>query len=310
MARINNFSIIDKLGNSIDEATSLEDALTQANLNWTAKESPTQYVIDDGSVRTNPYHRTLFRSDNGNFLGIVGQKYSVLQNNEAFAMAESLLGDMTFVRGGQFGSQTSVTLRAPDSEIEGDVIKNYVSFRNSFDGSSKVQFTYIPVRQVCENGLCVEIPGQRRTFEIPHLGDIDRRYQELFVRNSLGTAEDAIKTYAQKLLSIKTGRFVFTEVLDKFFPVNIDGQDPIVSTKRNNKNLEARAELSAAMEQEDLANFNGTAYKIFQAFCDYETHSAGVVSNKPEIAQRQNFLRAFAGFELTLKVMEYVTKRA
>lgn len=310
MARISNFSIIDKLGKNIDEAVSLDEALTKSGLNWKAKESPTQYTVDDGTLRTNPYHRTLFRSDNGDFLGIVGQKYTVLQNDEAFAMAESLLGDMTFVKGGQFGSQTSITMRAPDSEIEGDVIKNYVSFRNSFDGSSKVQFVHIPVRQVCENGLCVETPGQKRVFELPHLGDIDRKYQELFVRNSLGNAEEAIKTYAQKLLKIKVGRFAFTEILDKFFPVNIDGQDPIVSSRKNTKNLEARAELAAAFDQEDLANFNGTAYKVFQAFCDYETHSAGVVSQKPEIAQRQQFLRAFGGFGLTLQVMNYLANRA
>ena len=193
MARQNNFSIIDKFGRSIEGTTDLGEALRVAELDWVAKEAPVQYTIDNGDIRRNDNLRVLYRSDNGEYLGCVGNKYRALQNDEAFAMAEALLGEMHFLRGGQFGSQTTVTLRAADTEIEGDTIKNFVTFRNSFDGSSKVQFAWIPVRQVCENGLCVQIPKLKRVFEIPHLGDVGKKYQELFVMNAIGDGTEEFK---------------------------------------------------------------------------------------------------------------------
>ena len=95
-----------------------------------------------------------------------------------------------------------------------------------------------------------------------------------------------------------------TKILDKFFPVNGDfDEQNKVSTRLNNKNLLIRQEIATAMGQEDLANFNGTAYKIFQAFCDFETHSAAVVSSNPRIAANQQFMRGFVGFSITAKVM-------
>lgn len=309
--RTHNFSIIDKLGNNIEGATGLSDALEKAGLNWKAKEAPAQYTIDNGAVLEDPYHRVLYRSDNGEFLGIVGRKYQALQNDEAFAMTEALIGDggMTFVKGGQFGGQTSVTLRAQDSEIDGDVIKNYVTIRNSFDGSSKIQFAWIPVRQVCENGLCVEIPGYKRVFELPHLGDVGRKYQELYIRNAVGDGVQAIKAYAESLLKIKCSPATLTKVLDKFFPINTEFDEVNkVSTRLNNANLIKRAEIATALGQEDLANYGGTAYQLFQALCDFETHSAAILSKKPEIAARQHFLRAFGGYAITNQIIEYVKK--
>lgn len=308
--RAHNFSIIDKLGNQINGATTLSEALEQANLNWNAKETEVNYSVD-GELRSIPNLRTLYRSDNGDSLGIVGNKYKVIQNDEAFAVAESLLGEMSFVRGGAFGAQTSVTMRAADSDIDGDIIKNYITLRNSFDGSTKLQVCYIPVRQVCENGLCVEIPGMKRVFELPHVGDIGRKYQELFIKNALGDGIAAIKKYAESLLQIKVSPYALTEILDKFFPINVENLEEgikIVSTNKNNKNLQIRAEIAAAMNQEDLANYNGTAYQIFQALCDFETHSMTVISKKPEIAARQQFFRAFTGFSVAKQVMDYIQK--
>lgn len=307
-ARTQRFSIIDKLGNNIEGTQSLTEALDAAGLNWTAKEAPVQYTIDDGTLKDSPFHRALYRSDNGDFLGIVGSKYQAVQNEDAFAMAEALMeSGMTFVRGGLFGSQTSVTLRAEDSNIEGDIIKNYVTIRNSFDGSSKVQFAWIPVRQVCENGLCVEVSDMKRTYELPHIGDIGKKYQELFVKNAIGDGTEAIKRYAASLLKVKCGTAEMTKILDKFFPVNAEFDEMNrVSTRVHNANLLKRQEIAEAFGQDDLANFNGTAYKIFQAFCDFETHSAGVVSKKPEIAARQQFARAFEGYAITTQVMAYL----
>lgn len=311
MARTNNFSIIDKLGTDIYGAMSLSEALKKADLSWNARDAKVSYQRPDGTYGVDDNHRVLFRDDNGSYLGIVGNKYKTLQNDEAFAVAEGLLGEMQFVRGGQFGGQTSITLRAPDTEIEGDAIKNYVTIRNSFDGSSKVQFCLIPVRQVCENGLCVEIPGSRRIFELPHVGNVSKKYQQLFIENSLGDQTEAIKRYAAALLKIKCGPTVMTEILDKFFPINLsDDEDlKVVSTRMHNKNLELRAQIAYAMGQDDLANFSGTAYQIFQAFCDFETHSQDIISSDPKKAANQQFLRAFTGFSITAGVMNYLIQR-
>lgn len=298
-----SFSIIDKLGDNIEGSKSIKDALEQAGLDWKAKEAPAQYVVDDGSTKDAGNLRVLYRSDDGGFLGLVGSKYSVIQNEEAFAVADSLVANgMTFVRGGQFGSQTVVTLRGADSDIDGDVIKNYVSLRNSFDGTSKMQFAWIPVRQVCENGLCVEIPGVRRTFEFPHTGSFTKRYAQFYIEEKGEDVISGVKAFAKSLMSIKIKPEELTGILDKFFPVNTILEPKKVGKYTNTKNLQMREEIAIAMGQVDLANYNGTAYQVFQAFCDFETHSAGVISKKPHIAARQQFARAFANYSITQQV--------
>lgn len=308
MARQSTFRITDKLGYDAREATSLSELLEKTGLNWTAKSCPVQWTPDDGELRQDRNHDLLYRSDTGEYLGIVGNKYQVIQNDQAFAMTEALFGDgFKYVNGGLLDSQVSVTMQAPDSEIEGDTIENFVTITNSFDGSSKLRFAYIPVRKVCANGLCVEIPGVKRVFEIPHLGDVEKNYQKLFIESAVSDGIEAFKQYAAALLKIKVGPAEFTKILDQFFPINNNFEPNKVSTRTENKNLIIRAELAKAMGEEDIANFNGTAYQILQAFCDMETHSTAVYSTKPIVAQRQQFARAFGGFATTVKVMEMLT---
>lgn len=303
--------LFDKLGYDAREATSLKEVLQKADLDWTAKISPVQWTPDDGEIRSSQNLSCLYRSDNGNYLGVVGSKYQVIQNDQAFAMTEALLGDgFKYVCGGLLDSQVSVTMQAPDGEIKGDVIENFVTITNSFDGSSKLRFAYIPMRKVCANGMCVAIPGAKRVFEIPHLGDVEKNYQKLFIESAVSDGIQAFQKYAESLLKMRVGQAEFTKILDKFFPINTSFEPNKVSTRQENKNLIIRAELAKAMGEEDLANFNGTAYQILQAFCDVETHSTAVYSNKPIVAQRQTFARAFGGFATTVSVMKMLQELA
>lgn len=308
MAREVRFSIVDRLGTDITGTKDLGQALEAANLNWLAKEAPVNFTDDFGNVKESPQHRIFYRSDNQEFLGLVGNKYSVLQNEEAFAMAEALLGEMHFVKGGLFGAQTSVTLKAADTKVEDDTVNNYITIRNSFDGTSKVQFCWIPVRKVCENGLLVQIPNAERVFEIPHVGNISRKYEKIFVENVINDGTEAVKRYAASLMKIRCSEHALTKVLDQFYPVSIESESSTgeVSTRTSNKNLIIRQQIAEAFNQDDLANYNGTAYKIFQAFCDFETHSAEIISKRPELAARQQFLRVFQGFSITQKVLNFI----
>ena len=81
-------------GGTAVEATSARDAATQAGLNWTVRTGELQAVatplsIDEHGVTPATYidvhkKQAIIREDNNTVIGIVGNKYKMVQNMEVF----------------------------------------------------------------------------------------------------------------------------------------------------------------------------------------------------------------------------------
>ena len=79
------------LGTMVAEAPTSKEALSLAGLDWKVLQQPVQ------TVRGIPLKGYLanIRSTDGKVLGVVTDKYRVVQNEEAFAFTDSLLGEVT-----------------------------------------------------------------------------------------------------------------------------------------------------------------------------------------------------------------------
>ena len=67
------------LGNSVDEGINVNDAIVAAGLDWEVGLKDLQTV--DG---TPVNHRATYRKSDGSILGVVGPRYTPLQNKDAF----------------------------------------------------------------------------------------------------------------------------------------------------------------------------------------------------------------------------------
>jgi len=150
------------LGVKVDPDIGVADMIVAAGLDWRVWKRPAPGAYD---VHTNTYARYLvMREPCGEetedaLLGVVGRKYTPLQNVEAFRFFEPFLerGWARFETAGALGRGEVVWVLArlrDDIRVgDSDKIKRYLLLSNSHDGSSAVTVRFTCVRVVCENTL-------------------------------------------------------------------------------------------------------------------------------------------------------------
>ena len=151
-----------------------------------------QYV-----VRTNP-------TDNSqtDVLGVVGERYHVLQNEDLFSFGDNILDGggrwetAGSLKGGRvvFGSLALERETILDPNGVADKVKTYLLINTSHDGSIAIQASITPVRVVCANTLNLALgnigrkknKGIKQSFKIRHTQTANGKVQ--IARETLGLA--------------------------------------------------------------------------------------------------------------------------
>lgn len=113
----------------------------------------------DGYIfRELPNAYATYRADNSQPLGLVKDKYEVVQNIDAFKFFDDAIGygkakwDKAGILNG--GTKIYVSAKLPvETRVGDDLIDNYLVFSNSHDGTSSVQIMFTPIRVICTNML-------------------------------------------------------------------------------------------------------------------------------------------------------------
>ena len=191
------------LGTVFTEEKTTSEMLVAANLNnWNVRledmpipshltsDKEYQYV-----VRTNPTDKT--QTD---VLGVVGERYHVLQNEDLFSFGDNILDGggrwetAGSLKGGRqvFGSLALERETILDPNGVSDKIKTYLLINTSHDGSIAIQASITPVRVVCANTLNVALnrtkrrDGVKQSFKIRHTQTANGKVQ--VARETLGLA--------------------------------------------------------------------------------------------------------------------------
>ncbi len=99
-----------------------------------------------------------YRTDTDMPLGLVKQRYEVVQNLDAFNFFDDAIGEGKAVwqTAGCFGYGHKIFVAAKlpiETTVKGDKIDNYLVFSNSHDGSSSINILFTPIRVFCTNML-------------------------------------------------------------------------------------------------------------------------------------------------------------
>ena len=143
------------IGNVVKGAQSSAEAIKLAGLDWTADKR----LIYTGDGIQIPDYYAITRSDNNEVLGISTKKYVPIQNSEAFAFTDSLLGNgVTYETAGALKGGKRVWMLAKitdrqDYKLAGDECVPYLLFSNSFDAKGAVRVCLTVTRVICENTL-------------------------------------------------------------------------------------------------------------------------------------------------------------
>jgi len=116
-----------------------------------------------------------YRTDYDKFLGgVVGSKYEVIQNIEAFNFFDEVVGkkEAIYETAGSLngGATIFITAKLPGNIVlhNEDNIEKYLLFTMSHDGTGSIQILFTPIRVVCNNTLQFALQGGKDRITIKH----------------------------------------------------------------------------------------------------------------------------------------------
>lgn len=256
------------LGQKVDVAPTSADALRLAGLDWTVENRD---VYDSRGVVI-PGYKANTRSSDNKVMGIVSNRYKIVQNKEAFDFTDSLIGEgITYETAGSLKGGKTIWLlgKMPDRYIAGDKVEPYICFTNTHDGTGAVRACMTPVRVVCNNTLNVALSGAKRAWSTPHRGDIKMKLEE--ARQTLELADKylvKLDEAADRLANEKFTEGQAREALDKMFPVADDATDRQKRTAEK-----AKEDIMICTVSPDLIKFLNTKWGFVNAVADYVGHN-------------------------------------
>lgn len=150
------------LGTRVDKALTSREALVMAGLDWRVEQKPIR--TEDGGIIEG--YKANIRDVDQKVLGVVSNRYKVVQNEETFAFTDALLGeDVRYETAGSLadGKRTWMLAVLPHKYIiAGDEITPYLVFMNSHDGSGAIKAAMTPIRVVCQNTLNLALATAKR----------------------------------------------------------------------------------------------------------------------------------------------------
>lgn len=280
------FSVREKpwhgLGQIIQEAPTSADALKLAGLDWTVESRP---VFQENNIVIPDYKANVRTSDN-TVLGIVGGRYQIVQNSEAFSFTDALVGEgCKYETAGSLrnGKQIWLLAQMPKEKILGDDVIPYLCFTNSHDGSSPVQVCMTPVRVVCNNTLNLALRSANRKWKTRHTGDMEAKIHEAKI--TLGLANhymDSLADYADRAANQVLSEDELQTALNALFPISsLDNK-----RSKNNKQL-ARDTFMNCLYAPDVKDFIGTKWGAINAMADMVDHAPSTVKRKDERKQTE-----------------------
>ena len=301
----------DEVGRPIQGATNLEEAIVQAGLDYEVQKLPVFFNPRIGKtpkMTKVPDRFVVYRTDNHTPMGVVGKKYEILQNREAFNFLDSLIaGGAMFETAGTYGlngAKSFISISTQKLKVLDDDIQPYIVLTNSFDGTGTVKVSFSPIRVFCSNTLAL-ISKKVKSL---HLNSLSVRHtksmaiameqgKEILFQNTQYL--ETLKSISELLAVTPFSEEAFKKMCEVFYPI-----DNNQTKKAVTMNTEMLEELFRAYKQDDLGNFSGSAYRAFQAISDFESHKTSQRSTDRE--NERGLVMAVNGMPILTQALEYI----
>ena len=298
------------LGTVFTEEKNTAEMLEAANLNnWNVRledmEIPAHLTSDKQYqyvVRTNPTDNT--QTD---VLGVVGERYHVLQNEDLFSFGDLMLDGggrwetAGSIRGGRvvFGSLALERETILDPNGVADKVKTYLLINTSHDGSIAIQASITPVRVVCANTLNLALnsirgkkkSGIKQSFKIRHTQTANGKVQ--VAREALGLANaymDEFDLMAKAMIEQEISAKQFNDVLLMAYPK--PDKDAKGAIKKWEKKIDLLNDIYTGEFNGTIANTAWGAFNALTERLDWHRNARG--------GNNESILAAASGFDATI----------
>ena len=263
------------LGEVFTEEVTTQEMLQKARLaNWNVRLEDVP-VPDDFNTDKNYFFvtRTNPVTTETDILGVVGERYKVLQNEELFSFGDHILDGggrwetAGSIKGGRvvFGSLALERETVLDPNGVADKVSTYLLVNTSHDGSIAIQASVTPVRVVCANTLNLALKGKaKQSFKIRHTQTANGKVQA--AREALGLAHkymDEFDKMAHAMIETEISKEQFNQIVLAAYP------KPEKDSKGSFKKWENKVDL---LDEIYTGQFNnmiaGTAWGAFNALTE------------------------------------------
>lgn len=258
------------LGTRVIEAPCSKEALALAGLDWKVIQEPI-YTEKKEAIEG---YKVNVRDSDRKVLGVVSDRYKIVQNQEAFAFTDGLLGEgIRYETAGslQNGKRVWILARLPHEYIiSGERITPYLVFFNSHDGTGAIKAALTPIRVVCQNTLNLALSTAKRSWSMIHTGNIQDKMQE--ARATLFMAEKYMDSLGKEFENLRRKKLTEQQVkeyIEILLPME-DGSTPqqIKNIKKLREDMKIRY-----FEAPDLKGVGNNGYRFVNAVSDFATHS-------------------------------------
>lgn len=265
------------LGTVVEDAPDSGEAIRLAGLDWKVEQR--DVCTDSGKLILG--YKANVRDVDQNVLGIVSDRYQVVQNEDAFAFTDELLGEgIRYETAGalQEGRRVFILAKLPQRFIiAGDEITPYFVIMNSHDASCSIKAAMTPVRVVCQNTLNLAFRTAKRTWMTKHTSNIMERMED--ARNTLELAERYMTELGKGVDELAHRHLADKKVMEymaEFFPVTED-----MTTAQKKKNLTMLNDMKRRyFDAPDLQGMGKNGYRFINAVSDFATHAEPIRRTK------------------------------
>ncbi|MBD5474870.1 MAG: DUF945 domain-containing protein [Lachnospiraceae bacterium] len=258
------------LGTKVEEAPTSADALYLAGLDWKVVQ---EHIFTETGDTILGY-RVNVRDSDRKVLGVVSERYKIIQNSEAFAFTDTLLGNgVRYETAGslQDGRRVWLLARLPrEYIIAGERISPYLVFSNSHDGSGAVKVALTPIRVVCNNTLNLALGTASRSWSMVHTGNIRDKIQE--AKDTLFMAEEYMDSLGKEFERLRRQKVTdgqIREYVEQLLPME---KNATTVQSKNIRNLRENM-MCRYYDAPDLQGIGNNAYRFINAVSDFATHS-------------------------------------
>lgn len=270
-------------GITLKNVTSLDSALKLSGLDFEVEKKPVYFnstfgMTNEAGKNLPPKFTkiegqfTTVRTDTMQPFGVVTDAYEILQNRDAFDFLDSLVGEgAKFETAGFFkknGAASYITMSTEPMKILGDEFDPFMMISNGHDGGSAVKVCLTAIRAVCRNTAILALRKASNLVTVQHS---KKMYDKLLVAKEVLLANtkymEELKIVAEELAVKPFSEEAFEALAYKLYPIEEEKSEIIQI-----RNLAQIEHLLRAYKQDDLQNFNNTAWKALQAVSDVNSH--------------------------------------
>lgn len=292
------------LGRNLSPDAPLEVWMKEAMLNWEVNRTEVQYTLDNAKVKNLgvdaihdvkvngplfqfPTRHVIYRSDNGQPLSVVSDRYKIVQPETIINFYRRLIEKHGFkmetagsLKGGQrVWALASTGLGA--SLLGQDRIGRYLLLATSYDGSLSTVASFTTVRVVCNNTLTMAYNALRSKgftdmVRVPHMTEFDPDQ----VHIELGLADEAFETFMDHASALATRKIKAADAVEYFMKLLgvVDKDGNVVEDSVPERTMNSLYQVYKGGVGQDTKSAKDTAWGLVNAVSRFVDHDKSTQS--------------------------------